>query len=138
MSPLLRLAAVGGLAVLSACAAIEGMTQAPKTAAYIVFFDRGSADLGTDAGAVVDRAARDAASARPAVVRVSGYTDRVGSFDQNFRLAEQRTVTVEERLVARGVPAERIRREPIGQAVASTVGTESAQDRRVEITFADE
>ena len=133
----LRILLVSALAGLAACTGMEFGRQAPPPAAYVVFFERGSDELGPEARAVVARAARDAASFRPNVVRISGYTDRVGNFDDNFKLAERRTQTVAETLLADGVAMDRIRREPIGQAVASTIAMDAAQDRRVEITFAE-
>src|SRR3546814_11371640 len=109
----------------------------PVTGGYFVFFEDRSAELTPDARAVVARVADDAAAVRPAVVRVTGYTRRAGATAETFRLAERRTNAVAEALAAGGVPPEQIRREPVGQAVASTIEPSRRGDRRVEIVFAD-
>lgn len=123
---------------LAACAGLNLGQSSPRPAAYLVFFQPGSADLDQDARAVVSRAARDAAAVRPSVVRITGYTDKAGKASDNLTLAERRTQTVAETLLADGVSLDRIRREPVGEAVATDVGLDATQDRRVEITFADQ
>lgn len=137
MSVLKSLALVFALSGLAACGGMN-FGQGTPPAAYLVFFEPGSTDLGPDARAVVARAARDAAAVRPTIVRITGYTDKAGTTTENLTLSERRTQAVAETLLADGVPLDKIRRQPLGEAVATDTGLDATQDRRVEITFADQ
>ena len=136
MSVLKSLALVFALSGLAACGGMN-FGQGTPPAAYLVFFEPGSVELGADARAVVARAARDAAAVRPTVVRITGYADKAGTVSDNLTLSERRTQAVAATLLADGVPLDKIRRQPLGDALATNTGLDATQDRRVEITFAD-
>lgn len=97
-------------------------------------FGPGSATIGTRSGALLDRLASQVRSC-PGIIRIDGHTDPVGRGRFNRRLSEARAAAVRDALIARGVPAERLRtrgfaaRRPIADNL-----TESgrARNRRIE------
>lgn len=109
-------------------------SSAPRVAPsdYYVFFERWSANLGTDAQTVIAHAAQDAAQARPQHVRIVGYADPVGDKAANEVLAQARAQRVATALIANGVPAYAVKVVPHGEIadVATMQG-----DRRVRIVF---
>lgn len=69
-------------------------------------------------------------------IRLTGHTDRLGSFDENMRLGLERAQTIKNYLVRKGVSASRIITESKGEA--SPIATNStregrAQNRRTEL-----
>jgi outer membrane protein OmpA-like peptidoglycan-associated protein len=69
-------------------------------------------------------------------IRLTGHTDRLGSFDENMRLGLERAQAIKNYLVSKGVSASRIRTESKGEA--SPIATNStregrAQNRRTEL-----
>ena len=107
---------------------------AEAIAAEQIEFGTGSATIGTQSGALLDRLASQVRSC-PGIVRIDGHTDPVGRGRINRRLSEARAAAVRDALIARGVPAERLRtrgfaaRRPIADNL-----TESgrARNRRIE------
>lgn len=97
-------------------------------------FASGTAMIGTESGALLDRLASQVRSC-PGIIRIDGHTDPVGRGRFNRRLSEARAAAVRDALIARGVPAERLRtrgfaaRRPIADNL-----TESgrARNRRIE------
>lgn len=77
-------------------------------------------------------------------VNVEGYTDQIGSPQYNLKLSQQRADAVKAELVARGIPAERIRTSAMGSAdpVVTCEGVTGAAlvaclapNRRTEVAF---
>ena len=63
---------------------------------------------------VLDEIAAALASAEDAYAEVFGFTDRFGSLEYNMALSRQRAQSVANRLIALGIPAERLRVEGQG------------------------
>lgn len=103
-------------------------------------FPIGGASLPEGPIASLDRLA-ELLGARPDLrVRLLGHTDSLGEAETNRRLSEARAEAVREGLIARGVAAERIQAEGLGEAEpiadnASAAGR--ARNRRVEIYLTD-
>ncbi|MBN2887211.1 MAG: OmpA family protein [Chromatiaceae bacterium] len=103
-------------------------------------FPIGGASLPEGPIASLDRLA-ELLGARPELrVRLLGHTDSLGEAETNRRLSEARAEAVREGLIARGVAAERIQAEGLGEAEpiadnASAAGR--ARNRRVEIYLTD-
>jgi outer membrane protein OmpA-like peptidoglycan-associated protein len=118
---------------LSAAQACE-RSLAEALAGEQIEFGSGSATIGTRSGALLDRLASEVRSC-PGIVRIDGHTDPVGRGRFNRHLSEARAAAVRDALIARGVPAERLRtrgfaaRRPIADNL-----TESgrARNRRIE------
>jgi len=97
-------------------------------------FASGSAAIDTRSGALLDRLAKEARSC-PGTLRIEGHTDPVGRSAFNRRLSQARAAAVRDALIARGVPAERLRAQ--GFAARRPIAdnrTESgrARNRRIE------
>jgi outer membrane protein OmpA-like peptidoglycan-associated protein len=97
-------------------------------------FPAGSAAIGARSGALLDQLAQQI-RACPGVIRIEGYTDTIGRGALNRRLSQARAAAVREALIARGIPAERLRSRGFGarRAIADNQ-TESgrARNRRIE------
>jgi outer membrane protein OmpA-like peptidoglycan-associated protein len=97
-------------------------------------FASGSAAIDTRSGALLDRLAKEARSC-PGTLRIEGHTDPVGRSAFNRSLSQARAAAVRDALIARGVPAERLRAQ--GFAARRPIAdnhTESgrARNRRIE------
>jgi outer membrane protein OmpA-like peptidoglycan-associated protein len=97
-------------------------------------FASGSAAIDTRSGALLDRLAKEARSC-PGTLRIEGHTDPVGRSVFNRSLSQARAAAVRDALIARGVPAERLRSQ--GFAARRPIAdnrTESgrARNRRIE------
>lgn len=101
-----------------------------------VYFDTGSAALTTDDQATLSKAA-DSMKQNPNMrVRVQGYTDSTGDSAQNVALSNQRSDTVQQYLISKGVDKSRLNLQGFGQAnPVATNGTldGKANNRRVEL-----
>ena len=133
--------------------ATAGVAQAPPPAAQT------KPTLGQEAGAVVanrvditfpvggamltpedekqlDLAARLYRDAHPVLMFTTGYADRTGDEYQNVLLSAKRAETVKRALVARGIPADRLLIQALGESeLADTSDPDSPQNRRVVITW---
>lgn len=119
------LLAAAPVALLAACA----MPAGPSI--VTVFFTEDSAQLDTEAQAVVRRAA-EAARAGTGAIQVLGFAGPAGAVAYNRALSEARAQHVADLLVAGGVARERVRIIPRGPVPFEAVPTES---RRVEIRY---
>src|SRR5437764_875467 len=97
-------------------------------------FASGSAAIDARSGPLLDRLAQEAGSC-PGTLRIEGHTDPVGRSAFNRRLSQARAAAVRDALIARGVPAERLRargfaaRRPIAD---NTTESGRAGNRRIE------
>jgi outer membrane protein OmpA-like peptidoglycan-associated protein len=97
-------------------------------------FASGSAAIDTRSGALLDRLAKEARSC-PGTLRIEGHTDPVGRSAFNRSLSQARAAAVRDALIARGVPAERLRaqgfaaRRPIAD---NHTDSGRARNRRIE------
>lgn len=101
-----------------------------------VHFDTDKATLTPDGQATLSRAA-DIMKQEPNLhLRLEGYTDSTGSTGHNDALAQQRALTVEQFLMAKGISKDRLTGQGFGeQNPVNTNATASgkADNRRVEL-----
>ena len=98
-------------------------------------FASGSAAIDPKSGALLDQLAREIKTC-PGTIRVEGYTDTVGRGSINRALSSRRAAAVRDALIARGVPAERLKAHGFGarRAVADNSTEEGrAKNRRIEL-----
>jgi outer membrane protein OmpA-like peptidoglycan-associated protein len=97
-------------------------------------FASGSAAIDTRSGPLLDRLAKEARTC-PGTLRIEGHTDPVGRSAFNRSLSQARAAAVRDALIARGVPAERLRAQGFAarRPIADNL-TESgrARNRRIE------
>jgi len=120
--------------VLLLALAVAGCVTAPPRREFSVFFTGGSAALDPPAIDVVADAARAADRFPTLPVTVAGYAGAHGTPKSELELAGLRARAVEERLVADGVPASRLRRAE--QAPVSYPAT-PVESRRVDISIGE-
>jgi outer membrane protein OmpA-like peptidoglycan-associated protein len=95
-----------------------------------------------NAGTNLTNLARSLESYPNTEVLIVGHTDATGTDSYNQNLSQRRAAAAKAYLVSRGVPAERIRTEGLGESepvASNTTADGQAQNRRVEVAiFADE
>jgi outer membrane protein OmpA-like peptidoglycan-associated protein len=103
---------------------------------YTMFFVFGTDELTSPSKVAFEEARKDVASWAGAEIVVIGHTDRAGHQDLNDALARKRAELVAYRLMAAGVPSDRIEvvargeREPL---IPTADGVAEPRNRRVEI-----
>jgi outer membrane protein OmpA-like peptidoglycan-associated protein len=98
-------------------------------------FTSGSAAIDTRSAALLDRLAQEASSC-PGTLRIEGHTDPVGRSAFNRKLSQARAAAVRDALIARGVPAERLRaRGFAARRPLADNRTESGRTRNRRIEF---
>jgi OOP family OmpA-OmpF porin len=105
---------------------------------YLVFFDFDSSQLTADAQSIVASAAADALAGGSPRLDVTGHTDRSGSDAYNQALSIRRATSVQNALIAGGVPAGIIVIRGAGESeplVPTADGVREPQNRRVEIVI---
>jgi len=112
--------------------------SAPPTIRLPIFFEFNSAQLRPEANQLLDKVSAALASGDLETFRFSieGHTDDVGSPDYNAALSAQRAAAVQNYLLAKGVPRDRL--GTIGHGEAAPVAPNDSdehrqQNRRVEI-----
>jgi len=99
-------------------------------------FPEGTATLTPAANAKLDLAARLFRDANPVLMFTSGHTDKSGDEYANIILSARRAEVVKKALVARGIPADRLLLQALGETEpADTTDPFSAANRRVTITW---
>ena len=96
-----------------------------------IYFDSMSKRIGIRAKAALGRVV-DAAGER-AIIQLEGHADYRGDEAYNLELSQERADAVAAHLIRRGIPASRIKREPLGERGASAAQHELWRDRRVDI-----
>jgi OOP family OmpA-OmpF porin len=101
-----------------------------------VLFPQGGSDLTPEANRQLDLAARLFRDAHPVVMFTTGYTDKSGDEYYNLVLSAQRAQAVKRGLVERGIPADRLLIQALGESEPAN-GSDSlaAENRRVTITW---
>ena len=121
----LFLALVAPLAVIAA---------EPDRREFIVYFGFGSAAINSAGERIVDEAAAAIATRRMAKefdhAKVIGYADAAGSAEESRAISERRAQAVRDRLVARGVPQDRVTIEPRGYRTADSASGARIRDQR--------
>jgi outer membrane protein OmpA-like peptidoglycan-associated protein len=129
-----RMGFVAALLVLAGCTMMKPqhapapVPMPPQT--YLLFFHQWSPALTPEAKVVVDQASAKAKDSHPSTVAIAGYTDNVGTPEENKRLAEGRVRTVRDAMIADGVDPKLFLDIPLGPA-DDTAGMTG--DRRIEI-----
>lgn len=105
-----------------------------------VFFQYDSPNLSDGARAVLDAALAGHPSARDDGMTLAGFADRAGPKPYNRELSEQRAKQARDYLVSKGIPADKIDVEGMGET-PTLVSTGNDQrevlNRRVRLEFAD-
>lgn len=105
---------------------------------YNVHFSVGSAQLSPDAMETLTSAAEYLRTYPTVQVKLSGYTDLLGSAATNKKLAEQRVASAVQYLEKNGIDPIRIVTDAVGEADASLVPSgenPTTWNRRVEVEF---
>ena len=101
-----------------------------------VTFPRGGTVLTPAANHQLDLAARLFRDANPVVMFTTGYSDPVGDEYHNLLLSAQRAESVKRALVARGIPAQRLLVQALGESeLANREDPGAAENRRVVVTW---
>lgn len=139
------LLSTAALLVLAACettpppaAAQPPVQPRDEPPAHVVFFDKGSAQIGATGGATIRQAAIEAKKTGVKSVEVTGHTDRSGSDLVNSALSLRRARAVRQRLIREGVPAPLITARGLGESkpfMQTEDGAGQPENRRVEITI---
>ena len=111
---------------------------ASATGKLVILFESGSAALGPDGEAALDKASRLYREGRPIIMTVAGSSDTTGSPARNLLLSQARADNVARGMAARGIPAERtqiLAKGVTALPIPTGPGVAEAQNRRVEITW---
>jgi OOP family OmpA-OmpF porin len=114
----------------------DGLRTAGHIAVEGILFETGKADLKPESSAPIAEVAKLLKNDASLRLFVVGHTDNVGGFDANTKLSQDRAAAVVQALVARGVPASRLKATGVGPycPVASNRTDEGkAKNRRVEL-----
>jgi OOP family OmpA-OmpF porin len=112
--------------------------MAPEDAKYLVFFDFNASKVDAGGSSVVDSIAAEIKKQNIRSVNVVGYTDTSGSKKYNKRLSAKRANSVRDALVARGVDANLLMIDSMGEdnlMVPTADDVREPANRRAEITF---
>ena len=112
-------------------------TEASATREHNVFFDWDRAKLTSGGSAIVDQVASELRQDPNAQIALVGKADRSGSEAHNMGLSQRRAERVRDRLVAAGIPAERIETRWVGEhepPVPTANGVREPRNRVVELT----
>lgn len=99
-------------------------------------FETGSAVLKPGASTRLDQVVETLRSRPREQVVIRGFTDNVGDEDYNLRLSQQRAEAVRAYLASRGIPADRVLAQGLGENLpiaSNNTPTGRAQNRRVEV-----
>ncbi|MGH1403371.1 MAG: OmpA family protein [Alphaproteobacteria bacterium] len=116
----------------------EPPPMVPEEAMYLVFFNWDSSELSAGASNVIDAVATEIAKNTPSQVNISGHADTSGDAEYNKRLAFKRANAVRDALISRGVNADILSVESLGEEellVQTIDNTREPANRRVNITF---
>lgn len=101
-----------------------------------VIFPVGTATLTPEANQKLDLAARLFRDANPVAMFTAGYTDKSGDEYGNVLLSARRAEAVKRGLVARGIPANRLLIQALGESdPANATDPLAPENRRVIITW---
>lgn len=114
---------------------------APAVAAptnYMVFFDFDKSTLSPEAHKIIATAAQAIKAGQNVKIRVTGYTDTVGTVQYNLKLSMRRANSVDAELIKDGVPAANVAMEGKGKTdllVQTQDGVREPKNRRAVIEF---
>lgn len=116
-------------------------TPAPAMAAptnYMVFFDFDKSALSPEAHTIIATAAQAIKAGQNVKIKVTGYTDTVGTVPYNLKLSMRRANSVDAELIKDGVPAANIAMEGKGKTdllVQTQDGVKEPKNCRAVIEF---
>ncbi len=125
---LLQTLLLGAVAVGAGCAPKPAIDAPPKS---VVFFTAFSADLDSEAQAVVEHVAADALANPRRTIYVEGYADQVGTATANRKLSDLRAQVVADALVAHAIPRSRL----VLRSRGATSADPCIESRRVDVSF---
>ena len=102
-------------------------------------FASGSAVISGESGQEVDNISAILKAYPDVSINIEGYTDSQGNADSNITLSQQRADAVQNRLIAEGIAANRIKTKGFGAAnpIGDNATAEGrAQNRRIEVVIA--
>jgi OOP family OmpA-OmpF porin len=115
---------------------VAAILEAVGANQIVVSFPLGVDRLTPDANRQLDLAARLFRDANPVLMFVSGHSDNSGSEYANLVISARRAQSVKEALVKRGIPANRLLLQALGQSEPLNAADQSSPaDRRVVVTW---
>lgn len=131
------MASINGQKMAAAPAAVPAPAPpAVATNSYQVFFDFDKSNLSPEARQIIASAAQAVNAGNGIKVKVTGYTDTVGTVPYNIKLSYRRADAVEQELVRDGVAAANISVDGKGKSellVQTPDGTREPQNRRATV-----
>jgi OOP family OmpA-OmpF porin len=114
----------------------DAEAAAPRTTAYMVFFDLNEWALTAEAHRVLDAVVKEILALPKVEVTIYGHTDTAGSDEYNMTLSERRAKAVQKKLVSRGIAEDDITFFAFGETdprIPTADGIREPENRRVEI-----
>ncbi len=111
---------------------------APAPTNYMVFFDFDKSNLTPEAHKIISTAAQAIKAGANVKIKVTGYTDTVGTVPYNLKLSVRRANSVDRELIKDGIPAANITMEGKGKTdllVPTEDGVREPKNRRAVIEF---
>ena len=108
----------------------------PEPVSYILYFEEGTTSVVADSREAFERLLADVRARTVSEVQVTGHTDRVGSVEDNDRLARERATMVRVVLVRQGLAPDSVRAVGRGERaplVPTADEVREARNRRVEV-----
>lgn len=108
--------------------------KAPLPGPYVIYFEFDSAKISPNAELLLDIAAREIEAGEPALLVITGHTDRAGGEDYNRDLSERRAGAVAGYLAGQGVDQSQLRLTFMGEgdtAITTGDGVREPGNRRV-------
>lgn len=103
-----------------------------------ILFDFAKASLKPSSNAELDKVVRSMQTDKTLTAKIVGHTDNIGNKSFNITLSRNRAKSVADYLIAKGIPASRIRTEGYGSALpvaGNDTDAGRALNRRVEVLF---
>ena len=103
-----------------------------------IFFDTNKSDLRSESAAELNRMIKLLADNPHMAIQIAGHTDNVGTDEYNLKLSDDRSVSVKNYIVSKGVEATRVLAKGYGKTKPTTSNNTEAgrqQNRRVEFTI---
>lgn len=108
----------------------------PVKSSYVIFFDFDSTQINNSGQEIIEKVIKDLSDIPEYLVRLNGYTDKVGNTKYNQKLSDLRTKVVKKTLVEKGVVADSIQVKAFGETeprVNTREGQLEPSNRVVEI-----
>lgn len=103
---------------------------------FLLYFDKGTAQLTADSQALLPKIEKSIASRNSVDIMVIGHSDTAGNAEFNLRLSQERALAVAKLLVTRGVPESHLAATSHGEnnpLIATGDNVDEPRNRRVEV-----